>query len=198
MANLEQFTVKQLRLELHQVKDALKALLHSILFQRELGIVTPRQVESECGVSYLTLGDITTDKYIEERLALFESRLRASTQLTVALSFYELQKRKGVIRLFNDSQKSIWEEWRIPVQLVASLPDDRQRADAKLGKKLRKRLMQIIEHVCEKKDHLPAMGEPDSPEVIRYKFEVNVVDDPDASGSSGLIGKFVPNFLSNP
>lgn len=198
MANLEQFTVKQLRLEAHQVKDALKVLLHSILFQRELGIVTPRQVESECGVSYLTLGDITTDKFIEERLAFFENRLRMCTQLTAVLSFYELQKRKGVIRLFNDSQKIVWEEWRIPVQLVAGMPEDRQRADAKLGKKLRKRLMEIIEHVCEKKDHLPAMGEPDSPDVIRYKFEINVLEDPDSSGTGGLIGKFVPNFLSNP
>lgn len=92
--NHEQNIVKGLILEPRQVKDALRVIIHSILFQRELGVVTPRQVESNCGVFYLTLNDINTDKNIEEKLTLFENRLQEKGALVIALSFYQTVKKK--------------------------------------------------------------------------------------------------------
>ena len=46
-----------------------------------------------------------------------------------------------------------------------------------MAKKIRKRLFAIIEKVCERKEHLPSMGEPDDPNIIRYPFELGIAPD---------------------
>ncbi|CAG9332752.1 unnamed protein product [Blepharisma stoltei] len=169
--NHEQNVIKGLVLEPRQVKDALRVIIHSILFQRELGVVTPRQVESDCGVFYLTLNDINTDKHIEEQLTLFENRLQERPMLILTLSFYQTVKKKTFL-FIQEKTKVIWEEWKIPIQLQQMAIPESRKSDSRLAKKLRKRLMTIIERICEKKDHLPSIGEANDPTVIRFPYEI--------------------------
>ena len=58
------------------------------------------------------------------------------------------------------------------MRLQHSPSEDPRKINAKLAKKLRKRLLAIIERICERKEHLPYMGEPDDPTIIRIPFEI--------------------------
>lgn len=165
---------EQLELQPRYIRDSLKVLVHSILFTRELGIVVPRQVESECGLTYLTIDDINTDKYIEERLFAFEEKLKESGRLELVLSFFTRVKKKTFL-IFKDSSKVVWEEWVIPVNVLADSPLESQSDDRSLrltAEALRKRMEIIFKHVFENRDHLPPMGPPEDRELIRYPFEL--------------------------
>lgn len=174
--NRDTNVIKGLKIESRQVKDVLRILIHSILFQRELGVVTPRSLESECGIHYLTLNDIATDKVIEEQLSIFYHRINDQNSGTLVLSFYQSIRRKAFL-VFQENTKHVWEEWRLPIRIQHSPSEDSRKSDAKLGKKIRKRLLAVIEKICERKEHLPPMGEPDDPNIIRYPFEINIAPD---------------------
>jgi hypothetical protein len=169
-----------LELKPRYIRDSLKVLLHSILFTRELGVVVPRQVESECGLSYLTIDDINTDKYIEESLCAFEEKLKAVGQLELILSFFTRVEKKAFL-IFKDSSKIVWEEWIIPVKVLIDSPMDSRSEDRGLrllNTVLRKQLDSIISHACENQDHLPPMGAPESNDLIRYPFELRCPEEP--------------------
>lgn len=104
--NKELNIIKGLKLEMRQVKDALRILVHSVLFQRELGVVIPRTVQSECGIHYLTLNDINTDKIVEEQLSFFESRIGEQNFGTLVLSFYQSVKKKAFL-VFQENSKHV-------------------------------------------------------------------------------------------
>lgn len=56
--NCEVFTLSPMRCEPFQVKEVLRAVLHTILFSRTLGVVRPRDVDSELfDLTYSTCGD---------------------------------------------------------------------------------------------------------------------------------------------
>ena len=168
--------VKGLKLEMRQVKDTLRIIIHSILFQRELGVIVPRTVESEFGIQYLTLNDAATDRTLEESIAAFENKIVDQNSATVVLSFYQCFKKKSFL-VFQENAKHVWEEWKIPIRIQHCMGEDSKKSDASLGKKIRKRLLAIIERICERKDHLPPMGEPDDPNVIRYPFDITTLPD---------------------
>ena len=167
------FVLKGLKVEEKLVKDTLRVILHTILFQRELGVVVPRTVESDSGIHYLTLNDINTDKIVEENLSAVCSRIREMNGGTVVLGFYQVIKKKSFL-LFHDNSKQVWEEWRIPLRVVQG---EGKKPDGRFVKRLRKVLFQVIEWICLKKDHLPPMGLPDDPSVIRYPFEISYAGD---------------------
>lgn len=169
----ETFTIKGLVLEERFVKDILRMLIHSILFQRELGVVIPRTIESESGIHYLTLNDISTDKLVEDNIEQVYKRLVDNQRGTVVLSFYQFIKKKSFL-VFQENSKHVWEEWRFPIRVIHN---DSKKMDLKMAKELRKVLMAIIEKICLKKEHLPSMGEPDDPNVIRFPFEVSIIHD---------------------
>ena len=104
--NKEVNIIQGLKLKHRQIKEALRIIIHSILFQRELGIVTPRTIESECGIHYLTLNDINTDKVIEEQLSIFQQRINDQNCGTLILSFCQNIKRKSFL-LFQENSKLV-------------------------------------------------------------------------------------------
>jgi autophagy-related protein 101 len=55
MSNCEVFQLPQLELLPHQAREALRCLLHTVLFNRALGQIRPRDVESELfdGITYV-------------------------------------------------------------------------------------------------------------------------------------------------
>jgi hypothetical protein len=169
----ESFTLKGLILEQRHVVDVLRMFIHSILFQRELGVVIPRTVESESGICYLTLDHIDTDKKVEEFIALAYKKLTENSRGTVVLSFFEFVKKKSFL-LFQENSKRVWEEWKFPVRVV---PNESKKMDLKVVKGIRKMLMAVVERICFKKEHLPNMGEPDHPDIIRFPFEIFVTHD---------------------
>jgi hypothetical protein len=65
----------------------------------------------------LTIDDISTDKYIEEKLCAFEEKLKAVGQLELILSFFTRVERKAFL-IFKNSSKIVWEEWVVPVKVL--------------------------------------------------------------------------------
>lgn len=56
--NCEVFSLSPLRCEPFQVKEVMRAVLHTILFSRTLGVVRPRDVDSELfDLTYAMCGD---------------------------------------------------------------------------------------------------------------------------------------------
>mmetsp|Transcript_10464 Transcript_10464/g.25597 ORF Transcript_10464/g.25597 Transcript_10464/m.25597 type:complete len:94 (+) Transcript_10464:105-386(+) len=67
--NCEIFALSPLRAEAFQVKEVLRAVLHTILFSRTLGVVRPRDVDSELfDLTYATCGDPGVERRVEEKL----------------------------------------------------------------------------------------------------------------------------------
>jgi len=97
--NCEIHSLAPLRCEAFQAKEVLRAVLHTILFTRALGVVRPKDVDCELfGLSYATCGDPAVDAAVEERLDALATWLhrktsdarRGETRFRVTLSFHEL------------------------------------------------------------------------------------------------------------
>ena len=71
MSTCEVFELPELELEPYELREALRCVLHTVLFQRALGLARPRDVPSELfeGVSYATVGDAAGEELVEERIA---------------------------------------------------------------------------------------------------------------------------------
>ena len=122
--NLEELVLDVLVLPQFQVKEALRCLLHTILFNRALGPVRPREVDSELfDVSYVRCGVVSVDKRIEEAIEAFSNALQLNTATSrgrIVLSFYEKRTRKSFFGMATSEEKLYWERWVIPVMLARS------------------------------------------------------------------------------
>ena len=81
-----------------QVKEALRCILHTILFNRALGPVAPREVDSDLfDVSYVRCDVTDVDRSVEEAIERFSNSLRlASADVArgrLVLSVYEKRVR---------------------------------------------------------------------------------------------------------
>ncbi|KAF8069541.1 ATG101 [Scenedesmus sp. PABB004] len=122
MSNCEVFNLSALEVELHQVREVLRCVLHTILFNRSLGQVKPVDVDSELfDITYVHCGDpevvARLEARIDEACAAFERKPQEVAQLVLA--FYEPRRRqvgwfgKGDERLF-------WEKWVVNFCIVQS------------------------------------------------------------------------------
>eukprot|EP00301_Raphidiophrys_heterophryoidea_P020859 c5447_g1_i1.p1 GENE.c5447_g1_i1~~c5447_g1_i1.p1 ORF type:complete len:101 (-),score=14.54 c5447_g1_i1:469-771(-) len=70
--SLEQFLLDELEVEHFQVREALRCLLHTIIFQRALGAFRPEDVDSELfDITYVRCNDPAVVKTIEEKVDMF-------------------------------------------------------------------------------------------------------------------------------
>lgn len=67
-------------------------------------------------MSYSTIDDISTDKYIEEKLWAFEENFKTVGQQLI-LSYFTRVERKAFL-IFLDFSKIVWEEWVVPVKVL--------------------------------------------------------------------------------
>ena len=67
--NREVFALPPLRCELAQARDVLSALLHTIIFTRALGCLTPKEERCErLDVFYVTCGDTKVENKVSEKI----------------------------------------------------------------------------------------------------------------------------------
>ena len=79
--NCEVFSLSPLRCEPFQVKEVMRAVLHTILFSRTLGVVRPRDVDSELfDLTYATCGDPGVERTLEEKLDALVAWLQKQQQ----------------------------------------------------------------------------------------------------------------------
>jgi hypothetical protein len=72
MSNCETLNLPLIEVEPHQVRELLRCVLHTIIFNRALGHVRPRDVDSELfDITYVHCGDEEVDRRIEAKISEF-------------------------------------------------------------------------------------------------------------------------------
>ena len=187
----ETFALPPLRCELSLARDALSALLHTIVWTRALGCCAPRDARCErVDVHYVTCGDATVDQKIEEKInALVRWALRTGGgEADVTVSFYERERdaprRGGALREAlsgargrrDDARaaRGHWEQWRIGLEIFRGeelSETERARAREALRDQVVGTQRHVLGLVNEMKAHVPPVTTSD---VVSFPFEISV------------------------
>mmetsp|Transcript_36074 Transcript_36074/g.115476 ORF Transcript_36074/g.115476 Transcript_36074/m.115476 type:complete len:244 (-) Transcript_36074:297-1028(-) len=137
--NCEQIALEELHVERFQLKEVLKILLHSIIFQRALGECRLRDVDSELfdiscaassasaemaaladfrsrGARYVRCDSRLVEARVEEHAEAFSSAIERGAR--VSLAFFERRARQAAFGLFRSEERVVWERWTIPLVVV--------------------------------------------------------------------------------
>jgi autophagy-related protein 101 len=218
--NCEVFYLNELEVEHYQIREVLRCILHTIMFNRALGLVRPREVDSELfEITYVQCGDAATEKKIEEKIDLFLAWVEKhpNKKSQVCLSFYET-RNKQMAWFSSKVERLYWEQWCIQLQVIPPAPlrakpfydrahygdapetmmDERQKRHAALELALRNVIMQVLQIVNEKKDHIPPVVHSDV--VISFPFEIAIPSSSDSSFGMDMFKRMLqtgpPTMLS--
>jgi len=173
--NREQIELEPVEVERFQVKEVLKTLLHSIIFQRALGEVRMRDAESELfEISYPRCDSRLVEQKVEEQAETFSSAFEralervATVRTKISISFFERRSRPAAFGLFRSEERVVWERWNIPMQVYSWDPagtstgqghsgsdPERTRRRLELEGALRQRLEFILTMASGKTAHIP-------------------------------------------
>jgi len=158
-----------------QVKEILKIMHHSIVFQRALGEPREKDVDSALfDLTYVCVNSPLVQQKIEDHAEAFWSALESAPTVRVqsSIAFFERRSRPTTFGLFRSEEKVFWERWNIPLT-VYSLDDEdesqfagpssphsaseeqRMQRKRELEGALRDRLEFILTMASGKKDHIP-------------------------------------------
>ncbi|CAA6663077.1 unnamed protein product [Spirodela intermedia] len=201
--NCEVCHLKELEVELFQVREVLRCILHTIFFHRALSLVRPKDVDSELfDITYVQSGDAEFEKNLEEKVDHFYSWLEKhpNKKGQVLLSFYEVKNKQA--SWFTDKvERLYWEQWYINVNVSRPKPRGGQPTPktsqpqgeahrvepgssiAALESSLREVLFQIVRFVDEKKDHIPPVP---NLEGVSFPYEITIPSRSDTSSSFGV------------
>mmetsp|Transcript_69059 Transcript_69059/g.218420 ORF Transcript_69059/g.218420 Transcript_69059/m.218420 type:complete len:158 (-) Transcript_69059:644-1117(-) len=117
--NCEVTNVPLLDVENHQIREVLRSILHTILFSRALGLVQPKDVDSELfNLTYVQCGEKDVERKVEDRINCFCDWVEKHPGVTrgeVCISFYE--KRYKQIWFSKQEERLYWEQWRIHLDI---------------------------------------------------------------------------------
>lgn len=170
--NLEQHQLSLIALEPFQIKEVLRCVLHTILFHRTLGSIVPQEVDCDIlDVSYVRVRDTAIERAVEANIERFSQALNKSREQksTVSLSFYAKAAEASWFLLAKE-KKMYWERWILPI-LLTDKPKtavERARRHETQQSAVRDLLLQVIQVVNEKKDHIP----PVKPNTNHFPFEI--------------------------
>ena len=163
--NCEQVDLDPIEVERYQVKEVLKALLHSIIFQRALGACLHRDTDSDLfDVTYVRTDSRVIDAKVEEQTDAFNKALERHETThahQVCISFFERRSRPAMaFSLFRSEEKVVWERWNIPLLVHARELDTGGQAERALRVRaleetLRQRIEFVLTMASGKKDHIP-------------------------------------------
>ncbi|CAL9113279.1 hypothetical protein MUK42_01942 [Musa troglodytarum] len=196
--NCETCQLKELVVEPPEIREVLRSILHTILFHRALGLVRPKDVECELfDIIYVQCEDHELEKKIDEKINQFigwvEKHPNRKSQ--VCISFYEV-KNKHATWFGNKIERFYWEQWYINLHIVSPKPhgkshntkahvvtgenafEESNSRCAALGSSLREVLLQIINFVNEKKDHIPPLQ---NSEIVSFPYEISTPSSSDSS-----------------
>merc|ERR1712072_911401 len=203
MSNCEVVALPSLEVEHpHQVQDVLRCVLHTVLFNRALGLVRPREVDLELfNITYVQCVDRNLERVIDEKVngVLHWMERHPGKPAQVSLRFFE--KRYKQAWFSKQEERLYWEQWNINVSCrqfgtIATQAGLRQRSkttsidthdlqehhekQVRLQSLLRLVLTKILAHVNSKKEHIPPVVSSDA---VPFPYEIKV-SNPENSPSS--------------
>ncbi|XP_058735858.1 autophagy-related protein 101-like [Vicia villosa] len=207
--NCEVFQLNELEVEQFEIHEVLQCILHTIIFHRALGLVRPKDVDLElCDITYVQCGEVEVEKKIEEKIGQFLDWLvkHPIKKSQICLSFYEV-KNKKTSWFSNKIEHLYFEHWYINLNLksrseVADFGEGELEAKNARRKalevSLRNVLLQIIDFVNKKMDHVPPI--PNSEEVMSFPYEITIPSSSDSAFGMDIIKRMIqtghPTMLS--
>ncbi|QDZ22741.1 DUF1649 domain-containing protein [Chloropicon primus] len=203
MSNCEVVDLPSIEVEHpHQVQDVLRCVLHTVLFNRALGLVRPREVDLELfNITYVQCVDRNLERTIDEKVNVVLNWMERHPGKPAQVSLRFFEKRYKQTWFSKQEERLYWEQWNINVGCSAQVGAGaqvgmRQRSkttsidthdlqehhekQVRLQSLLRAVLTQILTHVNNKKEHIPPVVSSDA---VTFPYEINV-SNPDNSQSS--------------
>ncbi|KAG1679613.1 hypothetical protein FOA52_006130 [Chlamydomonas sp. UWO 241] len=192
MSNCEAVDLPVVEAGLHQLREVLRCLIHTIVFNRSLGYVKPKDVDSELfDVTYVACEDAGLEAAVEARISelctTLERRPAASAQVRVG--FY--QTRKKAAWFGSKDERLYWEQWFINLSIVSPELIERDayatrrtssggggiggdgasplhvRAEAGLSAAQ----AEVVRFVNERRDHIPPVA---SASAVTFPFDITM------------------------
>lgn len=194
--NCEQFTLEELEVEPYQLREVLRCLLHTILFNRALGPVRPKEEYVELfDATYVRCDDRLYEKSVEEKIEQF-MRTFDQKNLTrqLCLSFYE--KRDKKIWFTKQEEKLLWEQWLVTITVTLQAPaseGERTQRLVQLEQKMHAALARILKLVNENRNHIPPFV---SSSKASFAFEISIKQGSEGWSLFRLFQSATPSLLS--
>jgi autophagy-related protein 101 len=168
------------------VKEAVRCIIHTILFNRALGAQAPTEpaaVHSEqANVSYMKLEDPGVELAVESKIKqfaeIFEKQMAPGAVLV--LSFYTNKpKTNSIWNVLAGEDKIVFEQWRIPVHVDRTrvMGEQEDAHFVQTTKQIKRAISFALFKINQRMDHLP----PAPPEVC-YKFDLSFLSSQSTAG----------------
>lgn len=170
------------------IKETVRAILSTILFQRVLGSVVP-QTRSALGVSYPCIVSEEIDTLLEDKVSRLLQTLDMNTSGSeksggkqIGVQFFEKRSKKSSWFGTRTQQDFCWEQWVLTVTKSPTAASTNQEIESRRQQsaaKLKEILLDIAVTASSNKDHIPAITTT-SPVPFPYKI-VTELDQPHTS-----------------
>ena len=192
MSNCEVVELPLLEVGLEDVKGALRAVLHSVLFARALGLARPVDVElPRMGLAYVECGDAGVSRRVEEKIGQFLqwAERHPGKVAQVSLAFFE--KRYKQSWFSKQEERLFWERWNVNVRL-AGAPAPAGGTAGGTPLEARRSLGGVLDRVAQvvndRKDHIPPVMNSD---VVTFPYDIAVTGADDSKFGLGQLKKFL-------
>ncbi|KAG0303043.1 hypothetical protein BGZ97_002066 [Linnemannia gamsii] len=151
----------ELTVERFYLKDALRAILHTVLFHRVFANIKPKDMDI-LELTIPIIDDPEVDKLVDEKIAAFVKVVDANPQSKgqIGIMFYEKRTKRAWFS--STSSEVCWEQWAITINVVTNINDkDKQRSIKNMEKALSSLFLSILRTVNERKDHIPPITTSD-------------------------------------
>ncbi|KAF9287272.1 hypothetical protein BKA57DRAFT_472649 [Linnemannia elongata] len=151
----------ELTVERSYLKDALRAILHTVLFHRVFANIKPRDMDI-LDLTIPIIDDPEVDKLVDEKIAAFVKVVDANPQSKgqIGIMFYEKRTKRAWFS--STSSEVCWEQWAITINVVTNINEkDKQRSIKNMEKALSSLFLSILRTVNERKDHIPPITTSD-------------------------------------
>lgn len=109
----------------NKVQDVLRCVLHTVLFNRALGLVRPREVDLDLfNISYVQCVDRGLERVVDEKVGavLHWMERHPGKPAQVSLKFFE--KRYKQAWFSKQEERLYWEEWNVTVGCTSQIGAD--------------------------------------------------------------------------
>lgn len=157
--NYEIFNINKLILEKYEVKDVLSCLIHTILFNRILTVMTPVEVKCDnFDITYYQHDSIKIIDYVDERIDKFFNNIldTGTNSGDLNLGFYE--KVSSSSWFTGSTDKIYWEKWCFPIVIENQRYIDNETRNQKhrnTKEYIVKTLHNMLDILQTKKNHIP-------------------------------------------
>ncbi|KAI8813758.1 autophagy-related protein [Cladochytrium replicatum] len=182
-----------LTVERYYAKDAIRAVLHSILFHRTFTLTKPEEEDLDAfDITFARAADEDFEAVISAKIADFMREMgNGSSKGGVSVMFYEKKQKPKYWFGGRADEDSCWEQWVINVTLVNPRSEREQLEARKLvQKQLQTALLRISQKTNEEKDHVPPItnNEP-------FPFQILIVPNAEIPWGMGGMLKQISGFL---